>query len=89
MDIRTFGLAGGFSALKTVNAEVLPQIYPFITSFLPHEELVAFPDACPPDWYAFKNGAIIPYLVQECSTEETSRKLWEETERWRRMNAGQ
>ena len=89
MDIRTFGLAGGFSALKTVNAEVLPQIYPFITSFLPHEELVAFPDACPPDWYAFKNGAIIPYLVQECSGMETSRKLWEETEHWRRMNAGQ
>ena len=89
MDIRSFGLAGGFSAIKTVNVEVLPQIYPFITTFIPHEDYLAFPDACPPDWYAFKNGAIIPYLVQECSSGETSRKLWEEAEHWRRMNAGQ
>ena len=89
MDIRSFGLAGGFSAIKTVNAEVFPQIYPFMTSFIPQEELLAFPDSCPTDWYAFKKGAIIPYLVQECSTEETSRKLLEVAESWRRMNASQ
>ena len=89
MDIRSFGLAGGFSALKTVNAEVLPQLYPFINSFIPQEDYLAFPASCPTDWYAFKSGAIIPYLMQECSIEETSRKLWEVTESWRRMNAGQ
>ena len=89
MDIRSFGLAGGFSALKTVNTEVLPQLYPFINSFIPQEDYLAFPASCPVDWYAFKSGAIIPYLMQECSTEETSRKLWEVTASWRRMNAGQ
>ena len=89
MDIRSFGLAGGFSALKTVNSEVLPQLYPFINSFIPQEDYLAFPAPCPVDWYAFKSGAIIPYLMQECSSEETSRKLWEVTESWHRMNAGQ
>ena len=89
MGIRSFGLAGGFSAMKTVNEDALPQIYPFINTFIPLEEYLAFPDSCPPDWYAFKNGAVIPYLVQECSAEETTRKLWEVSESWRRMNAGQ
>ena len=89
MDIRSFGLAGGFSALKTVNAEVLPQIYPIIDTFIPREEHLAFPDPCPVDWYPLKRGAVIPYLEQECSADETSRKLWEVVESWRRMNAGQ
>ena len=89
MDIRSFGLAGGFSAIKTVNEDALPQIYPFITTFIPKDEYLAFPAPCPVDWYAIKSGAIVPYLVQECSAEETSRKLWEVAESWRRMNAGQ
>ena len=89
MGIRSFGLAGGFSAVRTVNSGSLPQIYPFINTFIPLEEYLAFPDPCPPDWYAFKSGAVIPYLVQECSAEETTRKLWEVSESWRRMNAGQ
>ena len=89
MDIRSFGLAGGFSAIKTVNEDALPQIYPFIIPFIPKEEYTAFPDPCPTDWYAFKKGAVIPYLVQECGAEETSRKLWEAAESWRRMNPGQ
>ena len=89
MGIRSFGLAGGFSAVRTVNSGALPQIYPFINTFIPLEEYLAFPDPCPPDWYAFKSGAVIPYLVQECSAEETTRKLWEVSESWRRMNAGQ
>ena len=69
MDIRSFGLAGGFSAIKAVNEDALPQIYPFITTFIPREDYLAFPDPCPADWYAVKNGKIIPYLVQECSAE--------------------
>ena len=69
MDIRSFGLAGGFSAVKAVNEDALPQIYPFITTFIPQEDYLAFPDPCPADWYAVKNGKIIPYLVQECSAE--------------------
>ena len=89
MDIRSFGLAGGFSAMRTVNEDALPQLYPFITTFIPQDDYLAFPDPCPADWYAFKRGALLPYLVQECSTEETSRKLWEVSESWRRMNAGQ
>jgi ABC-type glycerol-3-phosphate transport system substrate-binding protein len=89
MDIRSFGLAGGFSALRTVNEDALPQLYPFVTAFIPQDDYLAFPDPCPTDWYTFKNGALIPYLVQECISQETSRKLWEVTESWRRMNAGQ
>ena len=89
MDIRSFGLASGFSALKTVDEEVLPQLYPFINSFIPKEDQLAFPDSCPSDWYAFKSGAIMPYLIQECNVEVTSGKLWEAAESWRRMNAGQ
>ena len=89
MDIRSFGLAGGFSAMRTVNEDALPQLYPFITTFIPQDDYLAFPDPCPTDWYTFKNGAIIPYLVQECSAGETSRKLWEVAESWRRMNARQ
>ncbi len=89
MDIRSFGLAGGLSALKTVNAEALPQLYPFISSLIPQEEQLAFPDSCPVEWYKLKSGVILPYLIKESSAEETSRNLWELIESWYRMNAGQ
>lgn len=69
MGIRSFGLAGGFSAIKSVNENTLPQIYPFITTFIPQDEYIAFPDSCPTDWYARKSESIIPYLVQKCSAE--------------------
>ena len=89
MDIRSFGLAGGFSAMRTVNEDALPQLYPFVTTFIPQDDYLAFPDPCPTDWYTFKDGALLPYLLQECSSDETSRKLWEVAESWRRMNARQ
>ena len=87
-DIRSFGFAGGFSAIKTVNSEALQQIYPFISTFIPHEEYLAFPDPCPPDWHILKRGVVLPYLEQECRVPETSRQLWEAEESWRRMNVG-
>ena len=69
MGIRSFGLAGGFSVIKSVNEDTLPRIYPFITTFIPQDEYIAFPDSCPTDWYALKSGSIIPYLMQKCSAE--------------------
>lgn len=44
MDIRSFGLAGGFSANKKVNTGALPKLYPFIMGHIPTEGLLKFID---------------------------------------------
>jgi len=44
MDIRTFGLAGGFSAIKKVNTTTLPKLYPFIAPHIPVEGFLKFVD---------------------------------------------
>ena len=64
MDIRSFGLAGGFSSIKKVNTESLPKLYPFINGSIPREELIMFPAPCQPDWYAVKKDTVIPRIIQ-------------------------
>ena len=65
----TFGIAGGFSALMDVNADVYPSHYRVLLGNLPSQENLAFGNILPHRWNMIKEKAILPYLLDASNTE--------------------
>lgn len=87
MGIRSFGIAGGLSALKNINENTIPRMYPFMVGHVPIEEILNFPVPCPPDFDRLRDEAIIPWLYKQTGQESTTSDLQETIDNWRRMNA--
>lgn len=60
---QTFGISGGFSALKPVNEKVYPLFYPSLLGHLPPAETLSVPRILPNNWETIKAGIVIPYLT--------------------------
>ncbi|HBB42157.1 MAG TPA: hypothetical protein DCZ74_01430 [Treponema sp.] len=69
LDTVTFGIAGGFSALMDVNADVYPSHYRVLLGNLPSQENLAFGNILPHRWNMIKEKAILPYLLDASNTE--------------------
>ncbi|MCQ2982520.1 MAG: hypothetical protein MJ178_07180 [Treponemataceae bacterium] len=67
-----FGLAGGFSSLKSVNEYVLPVYYPQLLGNLPHEDSLMVYPSLPDHWESLKERVVIPYL--EYNTDADRRR---------------
>jgi len=59
----TFGIAGGFSALKGVNEREFPQVYKQLLGRIAAEQLLSFSKTLPVDWAEAKERIVIPWLV--------------------------
>jgi hypothetical protein len=57
-----FGIAGGFSGLKSVNEREFPQYYPRLIGRIPPEELLYVPGPLPPAWQEIKSQELLPWL---------------------------
>jgi ABC-type glycerol-3-phosphate transport system substrate-binding protein len=57
-----FGIANGFSALRTVTEEVFPQFYPSLLGHMPPGSFLSPPNILPRNWTAMKEQVILPYL---------------------------
>ena len=66
----SFGIAGGFSALKEVNEKYFPIFYPALLGNLPPEEYITANEKLPERWENLKEKVILPYLKQAVNTEE-------------------
>lgn len=66
----SFGIAGGFSALKPVTASDFPSFYPELRGRTPPPESVAAPAAMPPGWERLKDELVIPWLSDGGSRSE-------------------
>ena len=60
----TFGVAGGFSALKGVNEMSFPLYYPELLGKMPKEEELKIPEILPNDWETLRQEIILPYLSE-------------------------
>jgi hypothetical protein len=58
----SFGIAGGFSAMRTVTEEIFPRFYPHLLDHMPPGDFLSPPNILPRDWTAVKEQAILPYL---------------------------
>jgi hypothetical protein len=59
-----FGIAGGFSSLKSVNERDFPQYYPRLIGRIPPEELLYAPGPLPAAWSEIKDQVLLPWLRQ-------------------------
>jgi len=60
-----FGIAGGFSSLKTVSGESFPRFYGDLTGKLPPEEMVIAPAPLPSGWASLYRELVLPWLREE------------------------
>jgi hypothetical protein len=66
--LRVFGIAGGFSGLKSVNELAFPQYYPRLIGRIPPEELLQVPGPLPEAWPEIKTQVLVPWLREAVST---------------------
>ncbi len=76
---KAFGIAGGFSSLKSVNEKYFPLHYPILYGHLPTAENLLPPNILPSNWEEVKKRAILPYLTEMTSTENTENVVSLET----------
>ena len=70
----TFGLAGGFSALRNVTENIFPVYYPLLLKHLPQTDDFAAPYSLPHNWEQLKKEIIFPYLREQTGTLTTDEK---------------
>lgn len=83
LNTATFGIADGFSSIKSVNERVFPVYYPILFRNLPVAEYLTAPNILPSRWEDIKEKVIMPYLLSAVDTDNkdaqvTIKKRYEE-----------
>jgi ABC-type glycerol-3-phosphate transport system substrate-binding protein len=86
----SYGIANGFSALRTVTEHIFPQYYPRLLGHMPPEAFLSPPNILPRNWTAIKERVILPYLHDRIrsASPETARSLERSLADWLRVNQG-
>ena len=82
---RTFGIAGGLSALPKVNEQILPTYYPSLVGYIPTASYLDFPPPMPADWSMLRDQVIIPWLEKQAESETTDELLRNHLATWLRQ----
>ena len=84
----SFGIAGGFSALRPVTEQVFPQFYPDMLGHMPPEDFLSPAGILPNDWAAIKERVVLPYLNERALRPDGSGMIPLETRLadWARLN---
>jgi hypothetical protein len=59
----SFGLAEGFSSIRSVNERVFPLFYPALVGHMPPADSLYAPNILPNEWAQLKSDTIAPWLV--------------------------
>ncbi|MCL2880854.1 MAG: extracellular solute-binding protein, partial [Treponema sp.] len=65
----SFGIAGGFSALRPVTEQIFPQLYPSLLGHMPPEDYLSPANILPWNWETLKERCILPYLHERARQE--------------------
>jgi ABC-type glycerol-3-phosphate transport system substrate-binding protein len=84
----SFGIAGGFSSMKTVTEQIFPQFYPGLLGHIAPETYLFPPNVLPRNWMAIKERVILPYLRERIrsSNRNEVRPLERRISDWYRLN---
>lgn len=66
----SFGIANGFSALRTVTEQIFPSFYPILLGHTPPAESLTPPGILPKNWDVLKARVILPYLHDASRTDK-------------------
>jgi ABC-type glycerol-3-phosphate transport system substrate-binding protein len=84
----SFGIAGGFSGLRTVTEHIFPQFYPGLLGHMPPESFLTPPQILPQEWRMIKETVVLPYLHERVRADKASdvRSLESRMQEWFRLN---
>ncbi|MBQ1628752.1 MAG: hypothetical protein II098_06300, partial [Treponema sp.] len=68
LDNMKFGIAGGFSTIKTVNEHILPVHYTRLLSNIPDSDSFHVFARKPSDWDRTKKRVIFPYIEESVAS---------------------
>lgn len=60
----SFGIAGGFSSIRSVNEKLFPQFYPSLLGRLPPAKYLVAPPILPATWPEMKEEVLLPFLLE-------------------------
>ena len=87
-----FGIAGGFSSIRSVNEKVLPGFYPSLLGHLPPPEYIEAPPVLPPDWTDLAGRVLKPFLINAAGNVppdfDPKSDLRRRMDQWKRQTAG-
>ena len=80
LNISHFGIAGGFSAIRSVNEIIFPQHYKILLGNIPAAEYIQPPTPLPSQWKNIKNQIINPWIQDAVAgkTENSIEVLFDE-----------
>ena len=84
----SFGIGGGFSAMRPVTEQIFPLFYPSLLGRMPPGSFLTPPAILPRNWMDIKEKVILPYLrdrIRHASAEEI-RSLERRIIDWNRLN---
>jgi hypothetical protein len=58
----SFGISGGFSAMRNVTEQIFPLFYPSLLGHMPPESYLSPSNILPRNWMTIKERVILPYL---------------------------
>ncbi|MGP1594654.1 MAG: extracellular solute-binding protein [Treponema sp.] len=61
----SFGLAGGFSSIKSVTETIFPVYYPLLLKRLPQTNAFSVPNILPNNWEQIKKELLYPYFEEQ------------------------
>ncbi len=79
---RSFGISGGFSALKSVNEKAFPLLYPPLLGHLPPANSLLVPRILPNNWEIIKRELVVPYLADAVSDDGSKSSLRDRITDW-------
>jgi ABC-type glycerol-3-phosphate transport system substrate-binding protein len=82
-----FGIASGFSAVRSVTESAFPPKYPALLAHIPPDDSLRAPPPLPWNWSNLKERVIVPYIRERVKTDEApTRNLEQRLADWARMN---
>ncbi|GHV36199.1 lipoprotein [Spirochaetia bacterium] len=88
MNETSFGISGGFSAIRGVTEQIFPRFYPNLLGHMPPEEFLSPPNVLPRNWITLKERIILPYLrerIRSANKDDIS-PLERRISDWSRLN---
>ncbi|GHT78788.1 lipoprotein [Spirochaetia bacterium] len=86
MNETIFGIANGFSAMRTVTEQIFPQFYPSLLGHMPPQDSLSPPNILPSNWTTLKERVILPYLHNRIRAGADSQSLERQLADWLRIN---
>jgi ABC-type glycerol-3-phosphate transport system substrate-binding protein len=82
----SFGIGGGFSALRPVTEQIFPQFYPSLLGHMPPEDFLSPANILPRNWTSLKERIILPYLRERVRSASPIIPLERRISDWYRLN---